>query len=150
MPTGIDTPPDKVAEFRAHYLLSGNAAESARSVGIPERTGRDWAARLVEDESFAADRRKLRTQALDELVAMRMRVARKALERYEEGLPPVPDGAEGITIIDRRPDHGRLVMDAEKNAHNLAKIANDGGNDDERPREVIIRVESYAGDAKPG
>ncbi len=139
MTRGVQTPEEKVAEFRAHYLWSGNATESAKAVGIPDRTARDIVERLVEDPTFAADRRKLRVQALDELVSMRMRVARKALERYEEEGPEIPEGAEGVTIIDKRPDHGRLVMDAEKNAHNLAKM-DDPERDQAGTKSVTIHI----------
>jgi phage terminase small subunit len=138
MPTGIETSPETIAEFRAHYLYSGNASESARAVGLPDRTGRDIAARLAEDTSFAADRRRLRDTALDELVAMRMRVARVALERFEAPAPAPLVGANGeIPQMDRRPDFGKLVMDAEKNAQALAKIENP---EPDKPTEVTIRV----------
>lgn len=136
---------DKVRdEFRAHYLYSGIARESARAVGIPERTGQDWAEKLVNDPSFAADRAALRARALDELVAMRMRVAAKALQRFEDDSEPtVPEG-EGANVIDKRPDFGRLVLEAEKNAHGLAKIERplDGAS---KPSEVHITVTGPGG-----
>lgn len=117
------------AEFRAHYLFSGNASESARHVKVPERTGNEWAKALSADESFVADRRALQTRALSELVAMRMRVARKSLERHEE---PSFEGE-----IDKRPDYGKLVIEAEKAAHNLAKIENESARPDESGDFVV-------------
>jgi phage terminase small subunit len=121
---GVPTPTDVEAEFRAHYLYSGNAAASARAVGIPTKTGQDIAQRLLDDPAFAEDRRRLRARALDELVALRMRVANKAAARMLGTLPMpkhVSDGAN-VTIVDKRADYGRLVLDAEKNAQHLAKL----------------------------
>jgi hypothetical protein len=124
---GSKTPAQVEAEFQAHYLYSGNASESAAAVGIPESTGRDIAKRLQGQAEFVEARRQLRTRALDELVAMRMRVARKAVERFEDE----PSFAPGE--IDKRPEFGRLVIEAEKSAQHLAKLetgerqSNEGG-----------------------
>lgn len=137
MPAGVATSPETEAEFRAHYLYSGNAAESARAVGLPERTGREIAKRLNAEESFAADRRALRARALDELVSMRMRVARKAVERFESDAFIDEPGA-----IDKRPDYGKLVVEAEKAAHNLAKLS--GGEDDAPPTRVEVTIKPSA------
>jgi hypothetical protein len=107
------------AEFRAHYLLSGNASESAEAVGMNDRTGRDLAAKLSKEESFADDRRALRATFLEEHIAYRMRVTRKSFLRFNaDDFEPMPG------VVDRRPDYGKLVLDAEKNAHNLAKVDN--------------------------
>lgn len=134
MTKGVPTPLEKVEEFRAHYLYSGNASESARAVGIPDRTGRDIAEVLVNDESFAEARRVLRARALDELVAMRMRVAKKALARFDDDTPP-----EHPEAIDKRPDYGKLVIEAEKAAHNLAKVT--GPTEESAGRaEVTINI----------
>jgi phage terminase small subunit len=121
---GAETPVELVAKFRAHYLYSGNASESARKVGIDERTGRDIARRLLNDEDFAEDRRLLRATALEELVAARMRVMRKSLARFlnKAEMPDVVGENANVTIIDKRPDYGKLVLEAEKNAHNLARF----------------------------
>ncbi len=120
--------------FRAHYLYSGNAAESSREIGIPSSTGRDLAKALQDDESFAIDRRKLRAQALDELVAMRMRVARKATERCLADREFLPGE------IDKRPDYGKLVVEAEKAAHNLAKLESESSKPANDSKEVVINV----------
>lgn len=132
MPQGVETSPELVAAFRAHYLYSGNASESAREVGIPESTGRDIAKRLGEDESFGADRRSLRVRALDELVAMRMRVAHRATGRA------LADGEVGPGEIDKRPDWARVVIEAERSAHNLAKLEVEERKPDTGP--VVINV----------
>jgi len=141
MPQGVPTPDAKVSEFRAHYLYSGNAAEAARAVDIPESTGRDLARSLSADAEFVATRRKLRDQYLDELVASRMRVVEKSLERFEGALE-VPDVGEGgsVTLIDKRPEYGKLVLDAEKNAHNLAKLDSGGGDEQAGTTEVHIHL----------
>lgn len=145
---GVDTSPAKVAEFAAHYLYSGNASESAKAVGLPDRTGRDIARRLQDDPEFAEKRRLLRKNALDELVAARMRVTALALKRFEEDLQ-IPEVGEGaiVNIKDARPDYGKLVLDAEKNAHNLAKI--ESGADPERPGKTEVHVHLKGVDAKP-
>jgi|GEM_PF-5209213 len=119
-----DYPLEKREEFRAHYLLSGVVAQSARAVAVPETTAHGWAKELCKEPAFAEDRRDLRVRYLDELVAMRMRVAVTSLERFEDDLPMpelVGEGAQ-VTIIDKRPDYGDLVLAAEKNAHNLVKL----------------------------
>ncbi len=153
MPAGVDTSPEVVAKFRAHYLYSGNAAESARAVGIPESTGRDVARRLVDDPEFVSARRDLRATALEELVAMRMRVATTALDRFENGPEDVSSKGDNVTIIDKRPDYGKLVIDAEKNAHALAKAERDattGENAPQAPAEVTINIHGPASIADGG
>jgi phage terminase small subunit len=152
MAQGVPTPEETVARFRAHYLYSGNAAESARAVGIPETTGRDLARRLSHEPDFALARRELRAQALEELIAMRSRVAQTALARFEGDLP-VPDvGADGmVTVIDKRADYGKLVLESEKNAHNLAKIeAEREGSPDRSPVEVHVHLKPEGQDKGDG
>ena len=145
MTSGAMTPDEVVFEFRAHYLYSGNAAESARAVKLPESTGRDIARRLAEEPDFVEARRKLRAQYLDDLVAKRMRVADKALERFEGELEvPIALGDDAmVTVIDRRADYGKLVLDAEKNAHNLAKLET---GDDKSPGATEVHIHLTAED----
>jgi hypothetical protein len=146
MPTGVPTDEETLAKFRAHYLFSGNASESARAVDIPESTGRDIAQRLVVEPSFVADRRRLRDTALSDLVAMRMRVALKALERYESETGGIEvkefGGGENsnITITDKRYEHGKLVLEAEKLAQHLEK------NADSEPERGPVEVHVHVGD----
>ena len=132
----------KVAEFRAHYLYSGNASESAEAVGIPKSTGRDLARKLRDEEDFVTDRRALRALALDELVAMRMRVARKALRRFNDDTPPEPGE------IDKRPDYGKLVIEAEKSAQHLAKV--EGEEPPQRAPVTINIVRAGAAEVDDG
>lgn len=137
-----------VEEFRAEYLYSGNAAKSGRKVGIKERTARDLAKRLQEDPSFAEDRRKLRAQHLDDLVALRMRVATKAAERFL-GPAPMPEVGAGGVAIDKRPDYARVVIDAERNAQNLARFEAERNGLMRPAGDVVIRITGPAG-AKSG
>ena len=136
MPSGSPEPEDKRAAFRASYLYSGNASASARTIGIPERTGREWAEALSDDESFAEERRSLRERAKHELLAMRMEVARISLERLREDVvaPDVSDDAN-VTIIDKRADYGKLVLEAEKNA-----IALDRYSDQTAPPPTNVTI----------
>lgn len=143
MPSGSPEPQDVRAAFRAHYLYSGNAAASAREVAIPERTGREWAQELVKDESFAEERRTLRERAKHELLAMRMEVAQLALQRLKEELP-IPEAGEGasVTIIDKRSDYGKLVLEAEKNAIALDRYSEQAAP---APANVTINVSGPPG-----
>lgn len=142
MARGEPTEERLIAEFRAHYLYSGNASESAKAVGMPERTGRDIARKLSSDADFAEARRQLRAGALEELVAMRLRVAQKALDRFEgdlEAPEPIENGPP-VTVIDKRADYGKLVLEAEKNAHNLAKFEAEKKGELGKPSEVHVIV----------
>lgn len=135
MAKGVPTPEDVRAKFRAEYLISGNASESARKVGMSESVGRSYAVELNADQSFGEDRRALRASYLDECVTMRMKMMRKAFARFDNDTPPEPGE------IDKRPDYGRLVTDAEKNAHALAKIEKENSGDgDSGKTEVHIHL----------
>jgi hypothetical protein len=140
MAKGVPTSEEKIAAFRAHYLVSGVVSESAKHVELAERTAYDVAARLQKDETFAEERRALRARYLDDLVAMRMRVARKALARFEDDTQLPPEA------IDKRPDYGRLVNEAEKNAHNLAKIENP---QDDRGGATEVHIHLAGEDSEP-
>lgn len=139
---GVPTSEETIAKFRAHYLYSGNVSASAKAVGIPVSTAFGIQRKIVSDPSFAKDRESLHAQELTDLRQMRRQVAEIAMERFSEDLN-VSDfsGGEGnVTIIDKRPDYGKLVLDAEKNAHHLAKIESGGGDSNTAPTEVRIVV----------
>ncbi len=140
MPHGVPTEEETVAEFRARYLYSGNASAVARQLDLDERTGRRIAERIEEDPSFAEDVRKLHAHALKRHVTMRMRVCEKAAERFDEELPvPAVVGDGNVTIIDKRPDYARVVLEGEKNAHALAKFeAEIRAGQNERPQRLEI------------
>jgi hypothetical protein len=151
---GAETSPEIVAKFRAHYLYSGNAAESARHCEIPERTGVDIAMRLVEEPDFAADRRRLRAIELEESIVARRRVRQKALERFESedgGIDVKRLGAEGETVVitDKRHEYGKLVLDADKNAQALAKIDAGNAQAEAEPLEVVVRLAPEGDEKKP-
>lgn len=142
MPHGVPTEEEQVAEFRARYLYSGNASAVARELKIDERTGRRIAERIEADPSFAEDVRKLHAHALKRHVTMRIRVCERAAERFEEELP-VPEvvGDGNVTIIDKRPEYARVVLEGEKNAHALAKFEAElakPGTDKPQRLEIIL------------
>ncbi len=144
---GEPTPEVTVAEFRAHYLLSGNAAKSARKVGIPVRTGQEIATRLSKDPTFAQERADLRARYLDELVAMRMQMARLAVTRASKKQADEYPTGQGSTVIDKRPEWAKVVLDAEKNAHALAKAEREPGGEGDAPQapaKVTINVHGPA------
>jgi hypothetical protein len=144
MPQGVPTEDEVVAEFRARFLYSGNASAVSREMGIPERTGRKIAERLEDDPSFAEDGRKLRDRALHRHVAMRLAVCEKAAERYHDengGIEVKRFGEDNVTIVDKRAEHGRLVLEGEKNAHSLARFDAERSGDIVPEREVIVRFE---------
>ena len=73
---------------------------------------------------------------------MRMRVAEVSADRFEEELPVPEHVAEGanVTVVDKRPEYGKLILDAEKSAQHLAKIdqENEPGGEVQRV-EVIVK-----------
>lgn len=144
---GQPTDETVVAAFRAAYLYSGNASKSARDVNIPVSTGRDIAARLSKDPEFASLRREIRAQALDELVAMRQRMAETAAERFEDadgGIDVKRFGGQKdatVVITDKRADYGKLLIDAEKNAQNLARLDAERLGEIAPQREIVLKFE---------
>lgn len=137
---GVPTDEETIAEFRARYLYSGNASATARGLKLDERTGRRIAERIEEDPSFAEDVRKLHAHALKRHVTMRLRVCEKAAERFDEELA-VPEviGDGNVTVIDKRPDYARVVLEGEKNAHALAKFeAEIKANEVQGPQRIEI------------
>lgn len=150
MPHGVKTDEEVVAQFRAHYLYSGNVSKSARAVGLAVSTGRDIARRLVDDPEFTKARRQLRAQALDELVQMRMQVARTSLKRFATRELVTQGGGENAVVIDKSPEYGRLVLDAEKNAQHLAKFdAEKNGEIAEKPKRIEVILTDVAAASEP-
>lgn len=124
-------------KFRAHYIWSGNASESARDVGIPESTGRDIARAISQEESFIEARAALRERALGDLVAMRTRIAERACDRaLSVGADEYPSG-DGVHVIDKRPEWAKVLLDCEKNAHALAKMTS---FEDSKPAVVNVTI----------
>jgi hypothetical protein len=78
---------------------------------------------------------------------MRIRACERAAERFEEELA-VPEvvGDGSVTIIDKRPDYARIVLEGEKNAHALAKFEAEIGAGAKKIDGVTITIVSTAGD----
>lgn len=143
MSRGEPTSEETIAKFRAHYLYSGNVSASARAVGIATSTAFGIQRKIVADPSFAKDRQSLHAQELTDLRQMRRQVAEIAMDRFSGELTANDksgDSHGNVTIIDKRPDYGKLVLDAEKNAHNLAKIEKENDGGESKPTEVHITV----------
>jgi len=151
VPAGVPTSEETIAEFRADYVCSGNPSKSARKVGISERTGREIAQRLQLDASFAEERRVQRARFLEEAVVARHRVLEKALKRFlaKSEVPQVVGEGANVTIIDKRPDYGKLVLEAEKNAHALARFEAEKSGEVLNARDVRITVVGPDDPAKP-
>jgi hypothetical protein len=122
--------------FRADFLYSGNASESARRVGINDRTARIFANELYKDPTFTEARRELRARALEEAERRLEEVGRVAMRRFKGRGPSIPEGVEGVTIVDKRPDYGKLVVDVHrslstrtKNDADIAKAAQPAPSD---------------------
>lgn len=71
----------KEAEFRKHYLATGNASASARAVNIPVNTGVDLAQRANADKKFVKAREKMYERALPDAERMLFAGMQIALER---------------------------------------------------------------------
>lgn len=149
---GDPTEASVLEEFRAEYLYSGNASKVGRKLKLNERTSREIAQRLSDDPAFAEERRKLRAQYLDECVALRMKVVQKAAERCMASMP-MPTNVESgamVTIIDKRADYARVVLDGEKAAQNLARLdAEKDGTISTGPALVINMPEGAAEPTEP-
>lgn len=72
---------------------------------------------------------------------MRQRVAETAAERFEADLD-VPEvvGDGNVTVIDKRPDYAKVVLDAEKNAQNLARFDAERDGLVQTPGTVTVNV----------
>lgn len=150
MAQGVPTDEAVVDRFRAAYLYSGNASKAARDCEIPERTGRELAREISKQSDFAEARRDLRAQALEDLVAMRQRIAEEAAERFHDktgGIDAREFGGQDKTVVvtDKRAEYARVVLDAEKNAHNLAKVDAENRPPGDGPAFVLVE----AGEAEP-
>lgn len=146
MAQGVPTEESVIAEFRARYLYSGNASAVGRDLGLEERTARKIAERLEADPSFAEDGRKVRDRALHKHVAMRLSMCEVASDRFHSetgGIETKSFGGEDnqtVVITDKRWEYGKLVIDAEKNAHNLARFDAEKDGAVSRSGEVTIRI----------
>lgn len=124
MAQGVPTEEAVVAEFRARYLYSRNASKIGRELGIGDRTARRLAEQCEADKDFADAVRNIRVKAVDRLLGLAISVAETAHGRYLDDLPMPENVGEGasVTIVDKRFEDGKLVLEAAKHAANLAKF----------------------------
>lgn len=143
MAQGVPTEESVIAEFRARYLYSRNASKIGRELNIGERTARKLAEQCENDPDFAESIRAIRVRAVDKLLGLAVSVAETAHERYHSDLPVPESVGEGanITIIDRRADDGKLVMEAAKHAANLARFDAERGGEIAPQREIVLKFE---------
>lgn len=114
-------PPQARLRFRAEYLLTNSPYRARNNMAndpdcewpISQGTATAWAKELREDQEFRAEQKAITDDYLGELVAARMRIARTAEDRFMG-----PQEGE----VDNRPQYARVVIDAERNAHYLAKL----------------------------
>ncbi|HEY3498049.1 MAG TPA: hypothetical protein VGK73_25295 [Polyangiaceae bacterium] len=144
MAQGVPTEESVIAEFRARYLYSRNASKIGRELNINERTARKLAEEAEADAEFAEAIRTLRVRAVDRLLGLALSVAETAHERYLDDLPMPENVAEGanVTVIDKRADDGKLVLEAAKHAANLAKFDSDSGAGGRKIDGVTITIVS--------
>ena len=106
MARGQKTPADVVAEFRRHYLETGNVSESARRVGLSPKTGDGLAAAADDDPAFRKVREAYLAQEVEQLRAMVKRGAAILAAGLEQG--PLLDAAGAP--IDRRAEIQRAIV----------------------------------------
>lgn len=142
---GSKTDLDKVEEFRALYLQNGNVAKSAKKVGIPATTGYDWANKFAVDPTFVEARRVQRARALDEAERAVMGVIDVAEKRFCGKGPKIPEGAENITVVDKRPDYGKLIVDAHRSIASRARLDAEKSGEVASHGDVTITVKGPDG-----
>jgi len=111
---GSKTPKVTQDKFRALYLYSGNASDAGRQCGMSVSASCELARKLSKEPGFIEARKQLRARALDEVERMLMDVAVTARKRFSGKGPRIPPGAHGVTIVDKRPDYGKLLVDTHR------------------------------------
>lgn len=145
MAAGVKTPVELVDQFKSLYLYSGNAGACARKVGISETTGRELAREISKEPGFVEARRELRARALCDAERSVMRVIEVAERRFRAKMqaPIIPDNAKAmITIIDKRAEYGKLIVDAHKSLVNRCRLDAEKDGEITADKAVTIRVES--------
>jgi hypothetical protein len=113
----------KEADFRMHYLASGNAAWSGRQVGIEnKRTACDWAKRARLDPDFLKARDELMERAVQDAEMMVLSAAERVWERVMAGPMDLEklaamgakNGIKSFTQQDPNPQYFRGLVDAYK------------------------------------
>jgi hypothetical protein len=148
MTRGVKTPEEVKERFRAEYLYSGNASATARRCGIGEQTGRELAQELSVTPEFVEARRLLRARAMDEAERSVMGIVTVAERRFRGRGPQIPENAVGpVTIIDRRADYGKLVIDAHRSLVGRCRLDAERGGEIASSRDVTINVKLTPDDA---
>lgn len=135
---GVQHDEETWAKFRASFLLTGNASKSGKEVGIPASTANDYVRKLRDDPTFAQDRQALRAGYLAELEALRMSVARTAAIRAKKKSGDIYTFGEGGTVVDKRSEWAKVVLDAEKNAVHALRSSEPEAPIQRQPIEVHI------------
>jgi len=126
-------------EFRERYLITGNARGSARFVGVPEKTGIQWAHELCRDPEFARTRSELRAYAVPALEAMMLHGA----ETLAEAIEGTPFISEQGLVSDNRAMHLRAIADVHGKLTARTKIDHDIAPENKQtgPIEVIFKID---------
>lgn len=119
------------AEFRKHYLLSGNRSAAARAVGISPWAGFRLAKECNADADFVAARQEMYTSALRDAEQMMLSAIETAMERFEAGAPDPMDiakraqeyGLKSFVYQDNSPQYLKGIVDAFKALTTHRKIA---------------------------
>lgn len=140
------TDAEKVTEFRAHYLLTGNASKSARAVGLKERTGRALAEEADDDPAFAEQCRKARARALSAVTRMLVRNVERADERVESTYLDKPE----MGTSDPTWQAARFIADAHKSLVSAEKLEAERSGEISTAAVVIMTSEPPDSDPPEG
>lgn len=144
MPKGVPTPPGKVAEFRARYLLTGNASKTARDMDMPETTGQKLAKDAHKDPEFVAACADQRARAIDAATLMLLRTVERAEERVATTYLYRPEpGCADVTW-----QAARTVVDAHKSLVAMAKLDAEKSGEI-TPANVVVNLVPVDGDGVP-
>lgn len=86
---GSRTNEDTEAEFRKHYLVTGNVAGSARAVNIPVSTGYELRNRALDDAEFVELRDRIRARLepeAEQMAVCAMQICMERLNRDPEAM----------------------------------------------------------------
>lgn len=143
---GSKTPANVEAEFRKHYLITGNASGSAKAVGLSPDTGASLAKRANADPEFTEARAALRARLLPDAEQMLRSGLEIALERLNE-TPPTPRdlaamaleyGLKSASYQDPRPAYFRGMSSAVAALSGLRK--SEGEKQADNSGGVVINI----------
>lgn len=148
MAQGVPTPPDVEAEFRKHYLVTGNIRAASRQVKISHSTGQDLADRANKDSAFVQARAAMYARALPDAERMLIGALEIAYDRLEAGpeftgSDLAQSGAQKITIQDPGPQYLRGIADGVKVLALVRKSA-EATSDSDKPVQVHVHLKPEA------